>query len=197
MKILFQLFASFFKVGLFTFGGGLSMLPMLEREMINRRGWCTKEEILDYYAVGQCTPGIIAVDVAVFIGRCRHRIGALVAPMAVMLPGMLLVLVLAALLGQVAEYPAVQSAMVGIRIAVCALITASVVNILRESIKRWWQLGLSIAAFVIVAVFGGNPAFVVLGAVFIALFGLLRKKKAVDDAIPKTNQEPKTNSDVD
>ena len=171
------------------------MLPMLEREMINRRGWCTKEEILDYYAVGQCTPGIIAVDVAVFIGRRRHRAGALVAPMAVMLPGMLLVLVLAALLHQVAEYPALQSAMVGIRIAVCALITASVVNILRESIKRWWQLCLSGAAFIVVAVFGANPAFVVLGAVFVALFGLLRKKKPVNEVSHETNLEPAPSSD--
>ena len=177
------------------------MLPMLEREMIERRSWCTKEEILDYYAVGQCTPGIIAVDVAVFIGRRRHRAGALVAPMAVMLPGILLILVLAALLSQVAEYPAVQSAMVGIRIAVCALITASVVNILRESIKRWWQLCLSVIAFVVVAVFGGNPAFVVLGAVFVALFGLLRRKKQTTEPetspAPAPSPEPEINPDAD
>lgn len=153
------------------------MLPMLEREVIHRRGWCTREEILDYYALGQCTPGIIAVDVAAFIGyRKRRALGAAVAPFAVVLPGMLLVLLLAAALGQIAEYPAARSAFAGVRIAVCALITGSVVNILRESVKRWWQLGITIAAFIVVAVLGANPAFVVLGAVFIAMFGQLRRK---------------------
>ena len=181
MKILLQLCASFFKIGLFTFGGGLSMFPMLEREVITRRGWCTREEILDYYAVGQCTPGVIAVDVAAFIGyRKKKTLGAIVAPLCVVLPGVLLVLVMATALRQVAEYPAVQSAFAGIRVAVCALVTVSLVNILKESVKRWWQLGVTIAAFVIVAVLGQNPVWVVVGAGLAGLFasfGSSGKKK--------------------
>jgi len=165
MKTLLQLIASFLKVGLFTFGGGLSMFPMLEREVINRRGWCTKEEILDYYAVGQCTPGVIAVTVASFIGYRQKRVwGGILAPFAVCLPGMLITLVLAAVLQRAADIPLVQSAFVGIRVAVCALLTASVVNILRNSVKRWWQLSLAAAAFTVVAIFGQSPAWVVLGA---------------------------------
>ena len=155
------------------------MFPMLEREVVHRRGWCTKEEILDFYAVGQCTPGVIAVDVAVFIGHRKRGVpGAVAAPLAVVLPGILLILALAAVLGRAAVYPAVQSAFAGVRIAVCALITVSLVNILRESVKRWRQLAVCVAAFVVVAVFGANPAFVVLGAGVIALFGRLRRNRS-------------------
>jgi len=178
MTTLLHLCSSFFKIGLFTFGGGLSMFPMLEREVIARRGWCTREEILDYYAVGQCTPGVIAVDVAAFIGyRQKKTLGAIVAPLCVALPGVLLVLVMATALRQVAGYPAVQSAFAGIRVAVCALVTVSLVNILRESVRRWWQLGVTLAAFVIVAVLGQNPAWVVLGAGLAGLFGSFGQKK--------------------
>jgi len=145
---------------------------MLEREVITRRGWCTREEILDYYAVGQCTPGVIAVDVAAFIGyRQKKTLGAIVAPLCVVLPGVLLVLLMATLLQQVADVPAVRSAFAGIRVAVCALITVSLVNILRESVKRWWQLGVALASFAVVAVLGQNPAWVVLGAGLGGLFG--------------------------
>ena len=179
MKILLQLIVSFLKIGLFTFGGGLSMLPMLEREVINRRGWCTKEEILDYYALGQCTPGVIAVDVAAFIGYKQKKVvGAIVAPFAVCLPGALITLALATVLGRAAQYPLVQSAFVGIGVAVCAMITASVVNILRESVKRWWQLGVAAAAFAVVAIFGQNPAWVVLGAGALGLCWSFRKEKS-------------------
>jgi len=178
MKSLLQLCTSFLKIGLFTFGGGLSMFPMLEREVIVRRGWCTREEILDYYAVGQCTPGVIAVDVAAFIGyRQKKTLGAIAAPLCVALPGVLLVLVIATVLRQVEDVPVVKSAFAGINVAVCALITVSLVNILAESVKRWWQLGVTIAAFVIVAVLGRNPAWVVLGAGLAGLFAPFGKKK--------------------
>ncbi len=170
MKTLLQLFLSFFKVGLMTFGGGLSMLPMLEREVIERRKWCTKEEILDYYAIGQCTPGVIAVDVSTFIGyRLKKTLGALVAPLAVITPGFCLMALIAALLRQVAHHTAVQSAFVGVRVAVCVLITVSVANILRESVKNFWQLMLALLAFAAVAVFGANPVWVVFGAVLLGL----------------------------
>lgn len=156
------------------------MFPMLEREMIDRRGWCTREEILDYYAVGQCTPGVIAVDVAAFIGYKKKKVlGAVLAPLSVAAPGVMIMLLLATVLQFAAGYPAVQSAFVGIRVAVCALITGSIVNILRESVKRWWQLILAVAAFAVVAVLGQNPAWVVLGAGIAGLFGSFsfRKKK--------------------
>lgn len=189
MKTLLQLYLSFFKVGLMTFGGGLSMFPMLEREVITRRRWCTKEEILDYYAIGQCTPGIIAVDVSTFIGyRLKKIPGALVAPLGVISPGFCIMLAFATVMQQVAQYPAVQSAFVGVRVAVCALITVSVVNILRESVKNWLQLALALLSFVAVAVLGANPVWVVLGAVLVGLArGRLRnnpKSQGIEDDDP-------------
>ena len=175
MKTCLQLIVSFFKVGLLTFGGGLSMFPMLEREMIERRGWCTKEEILDYYAVGQCTPGIIAVTVSAFIGwRQKKALGAILGPLAVILPGVVIVLMLATALSFVADHPAVQSALAGVRVAVAALVTVSVVNILRDTVKRWWQAAIAVAAFIPVAVFGTNPAWVVVSAALIGLLGAWR-----------------------
>ncbi|MDR0530970.1 MAG: chromate transporter [Oscillospiraceae bacterium] len=174
-----QLYLSFLKVGLLTFGGGLSMFPMLEREIIGRRQWCTKAEILDYYAVGQCTPGVIAVDVAAFIGYRKGKVpGAVLAPLGVITPGVVLMLLVATVLRHATDIPLVQSAFAGVRVAVCALLTASVVNIVRESTKRWWQLLLTAAAFVVVAIFGANPVWVVLGAVILGLFGMLKRPKA-------------------
>ncbi|MDR3313430.1 MAG: chromate transporter [Oscillospiraceae bacterium] len=188
MKTLLQLYFSFFKVGLMTFGGGLSMFPMLEREVIDRRKWCTKEEILDYYAVGQCTPGIIAVDVSAFIGyRLKKTLGAVIAPLGVISPGFGIMLLLATVLQQVADYPAVQSAFVGVRVAVCALITVSVVNILRESVRNLWQLAVALLAFVVVAVFGANPAWVVLGA---ALLGLAQGRLQKGKPAPEGSHRP-------
>lgn len=182
MKTYLQLFISFFKVGLLTFGGGLSMFPMLEREMINRRGWCTKEEILDYYAIGQCTPGIIAVTVSCFIGwRQKKVLGALLSPVAVVLPGLMVTLLLATALSFVADHPAVQSALVGMRVAVAVLVTVAVVNIVRDSIRRWWQIFVAVAAFIPVALFGTNPAWIVAATALIGLFGAWRSKKAGDN----------------
>jgi len=178
MKTLLQLYASFFRIGLLTFGGGMAMLPMLERELTTKRGWCSKEEILDYFAIGQCTPGIIAVSVAAFAGyKLKKALGAIVGPLAVITPGLIVVLLLATVLNEVSDIPAVQSAFAGVRVAVCVLVTVSVVNILRDSVKRWWQLGITLAAFVIVAVLGANPAWVVLGAVAVGMFGVWRVRK--------------------
>ena len=118
------------------------------------------------------------MDVAAFIGYKRGKtLGAIVAPLCVALPGVLIVLAMATVLRQVSGYPAVQSAFAGIRVAVCALITVSVVNILRESVKRWWQLGVAAATFVFVAVLGQDPMWVVLGAGLAGLFGSFGKKK--------------------
>jgi chromate transporter len=175
MKLLLQLYFSFFKIGLFTIGGGLSMLPMLEREVVVRRRWVTKEEILDFYAVGQCTPGVIAVDVSAFVGyRCKKALGAILAPFAVISPGFGVMLLLASVLQRLSSFPAFQSAFAGMRVALCALIAANVWRLLRESVKNPWQLALAVAAFLTVALFGASPAWAVLGA---GLLGLVRVKK--------------------
>lgn len=165
IKELFALVVSFFKIGIMTFGGGYAMLPMLQRELVENRKWVTEEEILNYFAIGQCTPGVIAVNTATFVGYKRCKIpGAIFATIGVVLPSMIIITIIAAVLSNFAHIPAVQHAFAGIRIAVSALIVASVIKLIKTNIKSIAQIIIAVAAFVLVAVFGQNPVFAVIGA---------------------------------
>lgn len=165
IKDLCELVVSFFKIGIMTFGGGYAMLPMLQRELVENRKWVTEEEILNYFAIGQCTPGVIAVNTATFVGYKRCKIpGAIFATIGVVLPSMIIITVIAAVLSNFAHIPAVQHAFAGIRIAVSALIVASVIKLIKTNIKSIAQIIIAVAAFVLVAVFGQNPVFAVIGA---------------------------------
>lgn len=165
IKELFALIVSFFKIGIMTFGGGYAMLPMLQRELVENRKWVTEEEILNYFAIGQCTPGVIAVNTATFVGYKRCKIpGAIFATIGVVLPSMIIITVIAAVLSNFAHIPAVQHAFAGIRIAVSALIVASVIKLIKTNIKSIAQIIIAVAAFVLVAVLGQNPVFAVIGA---------------------------------
>ena len=113
--ILWQLFVSFARVGVLTFGGGYAMIPMLEREIVDRRGWATSEELMDYYAVGQCTPGVIAVNTATFIGyKTAGNLGGIVATLGVVFPSLLIISVIAGIIQNFSDIPAVKSAFAGI-----------------------------------------------------------------------------------
>lgn len=165
IKELFALVVSFFKIGIMTFGGGYAMLPMLQRELVENRKWVTEEEILNYFAIGQCTPGVIAVNTATFVGYKRRKIpGAIFATIGVVLPSMIIITIIAAVLSNFAHIPAVQHAFAGIRIAVSALIVASVIKLIKTNVKSIAQIIIAVAAFVLVAVFGQNPVFAVIGA---------------------------------
>ncbi|HBL41322.1 MAG TPA: chromate transporter [Ruminococcaceae bacterium] len=164
-KDLLRLFMSFFKIGAFTFGGGYAMLPMLERELVEERKWVKSEDLLDYFAVGQCTPGVIAVNTATLVGYKRGKVlGAVVATLGVVCPSVIIITVIAALLQNYADIPAVRHAFVGIRIAVCALITAAVIKLAKSNVKSLVQILLAVLAFVVVAILGASPVWVVIGA---------------------------------
>ena len=106
MKLFLELFISFFKVGIITFGGGLSMLPNLEREIVDNKKWATREELLDYYAVGQCTPGIIAVNTATFIGhKTKGILGGIFATLGMISPSVIIILILALFLNNFSIFP--------------------------------------------------------------------------------------------
>ena len=121
------LFLTFSKVGAMTFGGGYAMLPILQREVVEDKGWATEEELTDYYAVGQCTPGIIAVNTATFVGRkLAGPAGGIAATLGVVFPSLVIITLIAALLSNFAEVAAVQHAFAGIRVCVCVLILAVV-----------------------------------------------------------------------
>jgi chromate transporter len=176
---LWSLLFAFMRIGAFTFGGGYAMLPMLERECVDKTGWVTRDELLDYFAIGQCTPGVIAVNTATFVGKkLRGFWGALAATVGVVLPSFIIITCLTALLANFAEITWVKYALRGIRVAVGVLILNTVIKLVREKIKEPIGYILCILAFVLVALpttlglpFRVSPVFVVIGA---ALIGIAR-----------------------
>lgn len=135
MKINLELFLTFAKIGAMTFGGGMAMLPMLERELVESKQWITQEEILDYFAVSQCTPGVIAVNTATFVGYKKGGIsGGIVATLGVIFPSVLIIDIIAALLTNFADFPAVENAFAGIRVAVCVLILNAFIKFVKSAV---------------------------------------------------------------
>lgn len=177
MKDLWELYRVFFKVGAFMFGGGYSMLPLLDRELVDARGWVSEEELLDYFAIAQCTPGIIAVNTATFVGKKRGGLaGAAVATLAVVTVPVVLVILIAAVLMRFWTQPALQAAFGGVRVAVAALIASAVVRLVKSSIKDWFGVALCVVGFVLIGILHVSPVIpVVLAAVLGILMGRIRK----------------------
>ncbi len=177
MKVLWELFSAFFTIGAMTFGGGYAMLPMLEREIVSKHKWATQEEILNYFAIGQCTPGVIAVNTATFVGyKTKGAVGGVVATLGVVAPSLVIITVIAMVLQNFMDIVWVQNAFAGIRVAVCALITASVIKLVKTNVKKYWHIALAVIAFVVVALLKLSPVYVVVGcAVLSFIFG---KKEA-------------------
>ena len=123
-------------MGLFTFGGGYAMLPMIQKEVIEKHHWATEDEIMDYYAIGQCTPGIIAVNTATFVGyKVRGDIGGIVATLGVVSPSILIISILSTLISNFSELPVVQHALAGIQVAVCVLMYVAIEKLLKKGVK--------------------------------------------------------------
>ena len=161
--ILWQLFVSFARVGVLTFGGGYAMIPMLEREIVDRHGWATSEELMDYYAVGQCTPGVIAVNTATFIGyKTAGNLGGIVATLGVVFPSLLIISVIAGIIQNFSDIPAVKSAFAGIRVCVCVLIFNSVVKLWKGAVKDKATLVLCLLVFGLSVFFSVSPIVFVL-----------------------------------
>lgn len=147
---LLELYFAFFKVGLFTFGGGLAMLPIIEREVVTNKKWTTYEELLDYYAVSQSTPGIIMVNVATFIGyKERGLIGGIVSTLGVISPSLIIITSIASLIENFQDIPEVKSALKGIGAAVCAIMISSIIKLGKSSIKDKLGVVLCLVGFVI------------------------------------------------
>ncbi len=175
--ILWQLFVSFARVGVLTFGGGYAMIPMLEREIVDRRGWATSEELMDYYAVGQCTPGVIAVNTATFIGyKTAGNLGGIVATLGVVFPSLLIITVIAGIIQNFSDIPAVKSAFAGIRVCVCVLIFNSVVKLWKGAVKDKATLVLCLLVFGLSVFFPISP---IVFVVFCAAAGILFTRMGV------------------
>ena len=148
MRELLSLFLSFAKIGVLTFGGGMSMLPMLQREVVEGKAWCTEEELTDYFAIGQCTPGIIAVNTATFVGQKQAGIaGGIAATLGMVFPSLVIIIAVAAVLGNFADIPAVKNAFAGIRVCVCVLIINAVVKLWKKTVIDPRTLVIFLAVF--------------------------------------------------
>ena len=166
MKELLDMFFTFARIGGLTFGGGYAMLPMLQKEVVEKRGWATEDELMDYYAVGQCTPGVIAVNTATFIGAKQKGIlGSIFATAGVISPSIVIIGIIAAFIRNFAELAAVKNAFAGIRVCVCVLIFNAVSKLYKKAV-------IDLPTTVIfVLVFLGSVLFDVSPAVYVVLAG--------------------------
>ena len=171
LKTLWELFSIFFKIGLCTFGGGYAMLPILERELADKRGWTTSDELLDYFAIGQTTPGIIAVNVATFIGYKQAKtLGGIVATSGIVCPSLIIITIIAKFISNFSEIAWVQRALTGINVAVAALLTYAVANFAKKAIKTLLGVALLLISFVLIFVFKISTIWIIFGS---CLFGVI------------------------
>ena len=141
MKMLWAMFITFAKVGVMTFGGGYAMLPILQREVVDHKGWATEEELMDYYAIGQCTPGVIAVNTSTFIGmKYKGVLGAIAATLGVVFPSLVIISAIAGVLTKFSHLVWVQDAFAAIRVCVCVLIFNAVRKLWKKAVVDVWTL---------------------------------------------------------
>ena len=165
MKELLTLFFTFAKVGVMTFGGGMAMLPILQREVVERRHWATDEELTDYFAIGQCTPGIIAVNTATFIGQKRRGVaGGIVATLGMVFPSLLIITLLAGIITRFSHLEPVAHAFAGIRVCVCVLIFNAVVKLWKGAVKDLWGVGIFACVLGLTLATDLSPVLFVLAA---------------------------------
>lgn len=177
---LWELFITFAIVGVTTFGGGYAMLPALQREVVDKRKWASDEEIMDWYAIGQCTPGVIAVNTATFVGQKQAGvIGGIFATLGVVFPSLVIITVIAAFIQNFAHLPVVQKAFAGIRVCVCVLILNAVVKLWKKSVVDWKTLVIFLIVFLGSVIFDVSPVlYVVAAAVLGIVIKELRAKKS-------------------
>ena len=158
MSELFELYWTFVKIGCVTFGGGYAMLPILERELVDKRHWTTMDDLRDYFSIGQCTPGVIAMNVSTFIGEKRAKVpGALAASLGFLTAPIVIILLIAAFLTNFADIPAVQHAFAGIRVCVCVLIVQAVLRLWKSSVVDKFALAVYLAVFALNAFSSALP----------------------------------------
>ena len=179
MKIYWDLFVSFFKIGLFTFGGGYAMLPLIQKEVV-KRSWANEDEILDYYAIGQVTPGIIAVNVSTFIGyKIKGLTGAICTMIGMIMPSICIITALALGLSYVWDSPIIKHAFAGIRLVIPALIVPILLQMIKKSVKNWFSLLIVVFAFILSFFNILAPIYITLLSGLLGLFYQMVKEKQI------------------
>ena len=170
MKELVSIFLSFAKVGVLTFGGGYAMLPMLKREIVEKRGWATEEEIMDYFAIGQSTPGVIAVNTSTFVGYYRKGVpGAIAATVGVVFPSLVIITVLAAFIQGFYDVPIVKHALAGITAAVAVLIFNAIVSLWKKGVKGLRGMAVFVIALTLALILDVPMVVLVAAAVCVGV----------------------------
>lgn len=163
VKDLKDLFVSFLRIGALTFGGGYAMMPILQREVVEKKHIADMDEIMDWYAMGQCLPGIIMVNTAVFTGnKKRGCLGGAVAAIAAALPSLIIITVIAAVLSNFADIPAVRNAFAGIRVCVCVLVLNAVVTLWKKAVVDKKCLAIFLIVALLSLFFSVSPILLVL-----------------------------------
>lgn len=179
LKTFFSTLAIFAKIGLSVFGGGYAMLPVAERELVNRRHWLSREELADFYALAQCQSGPIAINVAVHTGTKQHGVmGGIAAAIGITLPSFVIILIIAMLLQNFAHIKEVQHAFNGIKVAVAALVLNAAWGMVKDGVKHLPSLIICIAAFLLLFFKLVSPIIIVIGAAIAGIIiGLVNKKR--------------------
>ncbi|MCR4789614.1 MAG: chromate transporter [Treponemataceae bacterium] len=182
-SLLSKLFLTFFKIGAVTFGGGMAMLPILEREVVDKNKWASRDDLSDYYAISQITPGIIAVNVATFIGfNLAGILGGIIATFGVVTPSVIIITLISFFIESVSHLEWVQSALSGINVAVCALLASALFKFIKSGVKAcniFLALALMIISFVLIAFLHVPSALVIIaGAVIGVLIYVFQKHRS-------------------
>ena len=188
MNVLLELFILFFKLGAFTIGGGVAMLPLLQNSLTKEKNWFSQEEFVDIVAVCQSLPGVIAINMATYVGyKKKGFLGSLVSTFGVVLPSFVMILLIATFISNLSDNPYVAGAMAGLRAAALGLVVVAVIQMASVVFKGVWTMLAAALSFVLIAVFNVNTAYVILlfvaiGVVSSFIGGKADKESTGDDA---------------
>ncbi len=180
MKFYLQLFWSFFKIGAFTFGGGYAMIPLIQKEVVDRKKWLAEGEFMDMLAIAQSVPGPISLNTAVFVGnKLKKKRGSLVTSLGIILPSFIVILLIALVFTEFKDNPGVERVFKGIRPAVVALIAAPLWNMGKAAGVTWRTLWIPAVAAILIWLLGVSPVYIVMLAIAggIVYYGYKRRRK--------------------
>lgn len=167
-SMYWNLFVCFFELGLFTIGGGMAMVAVMQEEVSEKRKWMTKEEVLDCLAVCQSLPGVIAINMATYVGYYKKGLkGALVATLGVLLPSFVIIILVVSILGRIDENPYVQGALEGVKAAATGLIAYAAYKMGKQTLTGVFQWVVAIVSLVLIAILGINALWVILGGILV------------------------------
>ncbi|EDT74531.1 MULTISPECIES: chromate transporter [Clostridium] len=177
MKILMDMFITFFKIGAFTLGGGYAMLPIIQKEVVEKKKWIGETEFLDMVAISQSAPGPLAVNISAFVGqKMKGLMGLITSTLGAILPSFIIIILVASVFLGIENSPVVQRVFQGIRPAVVALIAVPVISMGKTAKVNKKNFIIPLLAAVLVAVFKITPIYVILGAAAIGVIDVLRRK---------------------